>query len=266
MTKTIYLDKCTSEIYWAYTVSLGLCLSIFIGPSRFLLLPPLWVLFLGIPCCYLVPFEGFLHSFLLSGGFPILPQYRMPADCSATTTPSWHHLSRGSIRFHRLRAQSCKTTLCFRCQSKAQAVTCASDPHRDQRFQPPPEIRNILPTRSPDYQYWAPFEFALGLYMGQNDSPQLPVPLVATLTPVRDQTPRALKSMSPLVRIPSGWCPTSSSSEMGRMSQCHLSLQDWSNFLTGLHQTVPEGNRGSNGKGFWGEFEGGILFTGVVSY
>lgn len=40
--------------------------------------------------------------------------------------------------------------------------------------------------------------------MGQNDSPQLPVPLVATLTPVRDQTPRALKSMSPLVRIPSG--------------------------------------------------------------
>ena len=163
MTKTIYLDKCTSETYRAYAVSLGLCLSIFIGLSRFLLLPPLWVLFLGIPCCYLVPSEGFLHSFLLSGGFPILPHHWMPADCSATTTPSWHHLPRGSIRFHRLRAQSCETILCFRCQSTAQAVTCASDPHRDQRFQPPSKIRNILPTRLPDYQYWAPFELCCWL-------------------------------------------------------------------------------------------------------
>ena len=52
-----------------------------------------------------------------------------------------------------------------------------------------------------DYQITStgpPLSFAVGLYshMGQNDSPQLPVPLVATLTPVRDQTPRALETMS----------------------------------------------------------------------
>ena len=83
--------------------------------------------------------------------YPTIGRQLSSGQCPATTTPCWHRLPRGSIRFHRLRAQSCETALCFSCQSKARGVTCASDPHRDQRSQTPPEIRNILSTRSPDH-------------------------------------------------------------------------------------------------------------------
>ncbi|CAI9164313.1 unnamed protein product [Rangifer tarandus platyrhynchus] len=83
----------------------------------------------------------------------------------------------------------------------------------------------------PDYQITSagpPLSFTFGLdcHVGQNDSPRLPVPLVATLTAVRDQTPRTMETMSPLDHTPSGCCPASSSSEMGRTSQPHLSPQD----------------------------------------
>lgn len=55
MTKAIYLDKCTSEIYWAYLVSPRLSLHLFICPYHFKPLPLLWFLLFGIPCHCLSP-------------------------------------------------------------------------------------------------------------------------------------------------------------------------------------------------------------------
>lgn len=46
---------------------------------------------------------------------------------SCHSTQLWHCLPRDGIRFQRLRTQSYKTPLHFRCQFQAQVVTCASD-------------------------------------------------------------------------------------------------------------------------------------------
>ena len=227
---------------------------------------PLRVLFLSVPCCYLVPFEGFLHSFLLAGGFS---HTTPPSDASwlschhhSMLTPSTQRqhqspqVKGSSLRDCPLLQLSIKSSGCHLCFWSTQRSEVPDIPRNQKHF-----VHQI--TRS---QCWAPLSFAVGLYshVGQNGSPRLPAPLLATLTPVWDPTPRALENVSPLDHTPSGCCPASSS-EMGRMSQPHLSLQDWSSSLTGLHQTVPEGNRGASGNGFWGEFEGGIPFTGVIN-
>lgn len=57
VTKEIYLEKSTSETYWAYFVSLGLCLPIFTCPFQFVSVPFGVLLFwytmpLSCPLCY----------------------------------------------------------------------------------------------------------------------------------------------------------------------------------------------------------------------
>lgn len=157
MTKTIYFDKCTSEIYWAYTVSLRLCLSIFIGPSvsasapslglvsrySMLLSGPLWRVSAFISAVW-----GFSHttpvsdaSWLFCHDHPIL----------TPSTQRQHQIPKvkGSIlRDYPLLQMLVKSSGCHLCLW----------PTQRSEVQPPPEIRNILPTRSLDYQYWAPFE------------------------------------------------------------------------------------------------------------
>ena len=85
--------------------------------------------------------------------YPTIGRQLSSGQCPATTTPCWHRLPRGSIRFHRLRAQSCETALCFSCQSKARVslvllihteIRGPRHPQKSETFCPPDHQITVL--------------------------------------------------------------------------------------------------------------------------
>lgn len=59
---------------------------------------------------------------------------------SYRSTQFRHYVLQNGIKFHRLRAASCKTALHFGCQLLVRVVTCASDRPTDRQFLSPPPV------------------------------------------------------------------------------------------------------------------------------
>ena len=80
----------------------------------------MWVCVCVCVCLYVCVFGGRVVS-------PHIQQFSDTSWVSYNSTQFQHCPPKDSIRFHRLRAQSHKAALHFRCQLQVQVVTCTSD-------------------------------------------------------------------------------------------------------------------------------------------